>query len=309
MTAKIVFSEVQKSNICRKYLIDKKTILDIAREHCVSETPIKRIFKELNIEARKPNETSRKYLLNENYFDIIDSFDKAYFLGLLMADGYNNEKRGAVTLILKEDDRLILERFSSYLDTEKPVIRVKNKDGSYTCRMEICSRNISEKLSKLGCGQAKTFKLKFPDYLNKDLVRHFIRGYFDGDGCISYCFPKRNNRFHNSLNCVVTFTSTDVFCSFLVDYIKDVLNINSYLFCRHPKHNNNNRTLQISGNKKVEKIMEWMYVDTDLYLERKYNKFKEFRELLGERRAIVSGQRSKNGSKVMQQINRGRICR
>ena len=100
MSKKIMFSDDQKDDIRQKYLVDKKTISEISQYYKVSETPIKSLFHELNISARKASEISRKYSINQHYFDSVDSFDRAYFLGLLMADGYNNEKRGCVTLIL-----------------------------------------------------------------------------------------------------------------------------------------------------------------------------------------------------------------
>lgn len=33
----------------------------------------------------------KKYELNENYFNVIDSHEKAYILGFIYADGYNRE--------------------------------------------------------------------------------------------------------------------------------------------------------------------------------------------------------------------------
>jgi len=307
MTSKIQFSSDQKNLIKEKYVIGKKTISDIARDYNLSASPIKSVLKEMGVKSRRPTETSRKYYLDHHYFDHINSFHKAYFLGLLMADGYNNENRGHVTLILKRDDGLILDIFSEYLKTPKPVAIVINKNGSTTCRMEICSKNISEKLSKLGCVQSKTFKLNFPEYLDAILLRHFVRGYFDGDGCISYNFSKRNNIFGNSLNSVVTFTSTEDFCFGISHLIKKELNVNGSMLCRHPDRHHNIRTLQISGNKQVEKTMEWMYNKTDLYFKRKYDKFCDFKNLLRERRIIVSNQRSINGKKQIEKHNRERI--
>jgi len=306
MTAKLIFSNNQKLDIRVQYLNNKKPIAWIAQNYNISVTPIKKVLKELEVKIRSPRETSRKYFLNENYFNIINTYDKVYFLGLLMADGYNNEKRGTVTLILVKKDKQILKRFCDYIKTNKPIIDVKSthERWSDTCRMEICSQNISKKLSRYGCGQAKTFKLKFPKFLKGDLVRHFIRGYFDGDGCISYCYARRNNFFNNSFLSIVSFTSTKSFCLYLQKYFKNNLKINSSITCRHPDKKNNIRTLRISGNKQVIKFMKWLYKDVDLYLERKYLKFVDIKNILKYRSKIVSKLRSDNGKNIIKEINK-----
>jgi len=244
----------------------------------------------------------RKYTLNENYFDAIDTSDKAYFLGFLMADGYNDENRGVIEVSCSEKDKEFLENLSAKIGSSKPLIISRIKEARYY-RMCICSRIISKNLSNLGCMQAKTFKLVFPNYLNNEMIRHFIRGYFDGDGCISYTFAKRNNIFGNSFLSVATITSTEEFCLYIKKYIKDNLIINSTMLCRHPENNNNNRTLQISGNKQVIKFMEWLYNDSSLFLERKYNKIKKIKEIIKGRNILVHEIRSKNGIKVIQNVN------
>lgn len=299
MTQKMIFSDIQKTDIVNKYLLNKMTVQQISKDYGISVTPIKRVLRNLNIKYRLPEETSRKYTMNHNYFDYIDSIDKAYFLGLLYADGYNSEKRNAITLALVKKDRHILDIFAQYLNTNKLVI----DSCRNTSNLTIYSKNISEKLAKLGCMQAKSFKIKFPRYLRKDLIRHFIRGYFDGDGCFSYGIRKNKNSLKTTSDSIINFTSTEDFCLYLKKYFQDNFHINSYLSCRHPNNHNNNRTITISGNKQVIKIMEWMYKDTDLYLQRKHDKFIEFCNIRKSRLIIASRLRSENGKKVMINVN------
>ena len=54
--------------------------------------------------------------INKNFFNKIDTEEKAYFLGFLYADGYNNTDRNSVALSLKEDDKEILEKYSEKTD-------------------------------------------------------------------------------------------------------------------------------------------------------------------------------------------------
>jgi hypothetical protein len=304
MTQKMIFSDLQKNDIANKYLLDRMTVQKISLCYGISVTPIKSVLKELNVQIREPEETSRVYPVNENYFDNIDSFDKAYFLGLMFADGYNSEERQAITLSLVNKDRHILEEFVKCLNTNKPIRYSKSKTHSDTCNITICSKNISQRLAQLGCMQAKSLKIKFPDYLREDLIRHFIRGYFDGDGCFSCNVRKKKDSSKTTFSSVVTFTSTEDFCLYLRKYFEDKFNIHSYLSCRHPNNKNNNRTLAISGNKQVIKIMQWMYDDTDLYLKRKHDKFIEFCKIREDRLIAANKLRSANGKIVMANFNR-----
>lgn len=219
----------------------------------------------------------RKYTLNEEYFDRIDSFDKAYFFGFLMADGYNNEKRGVIELSCAPKDKEILGRLNKLIGSSKP-LRFSDNKGIQSYRISWCSRRLSEKLASFGCVQNKSLKLKFPIILGQKLIKSFILGYFDGDGCISCNYSKRNNIFGNSFNSMATITSTIDFCLFLKLYFCNNLGVNSIILCRHPENNNSNRTLQISGNRQVIRFMEWLYDGAGIFLPRKYLKFLDIKK-------------------------------
>lgn len=256
--------------------------IKVAKMFNISPPSIYGLLKRRCIEIRTNSEASRKYTLDENYFDTLDTQEKAYFLGFLMADGYNNEKRGVIEVSCSEKDKEILEKLSGLIKSSKPIRFVESK-GIKSYRIDLCSKRLSQKLVELGCMQNKTFKIKFPE-LKENLIRHFIRGYFDGDGCISYTYAKRDNVFKNSLNSVITIVSTEPFCLSLKQYIKDELQVNSTLLCRHPENNNNNRTLQVSGSSQVLKLMRWMYDSSTMYLNRKMEKFIDLQNKLCERK-------------------------
>ena len=183
----------------------------ISKDFGITPPSIYGLLKRRKIERRTYSESSRRYTLNETYFDNINTEEKAYFLGFLYADGYNNETRGVVELSCSEKDKEILEKFSKLVDSNKPV-RFIESNGAKSCRIDLCSRKLCSALNAIGCVQTKTFKLKFP-LLKEDLISHFIRGYFDGDGCLSYGTTPKDNIFGNAFNSVITFVSTEEFCN------------------------------------------------------------------------------------------------
>jgi hypothetical protein len=126
--------------------------------------------------------------LDEHYFDEIDTPNKAYILGFLYADGYNNEVNHTIVLTLHEKDKDILEKIRKELKCEKPLYHISsvNKHDGKPRELEsliLASKHMSETIKKWGLVPNKTFTLEFPKFLSDNLVCHFIRGYFDGDGC------------------------------------------------------------------------------------------------------------------------------
>lgn len=203
----------------------------------------------------------RKYVLNENFFEKIDSEEKAYFLGLLFADGYINENYYMVDLTLHIKDEEILRKFIFYLYANKrPLKLIRNN----YLRLVISSKKLVNDLKSHGCYQKKTFKLKFPN-LPENMIRHFIRGYFDGDGCITI-----NKKGTLNISIVGTID--------LLNDVKQILckkcNLNNTIYDnRHPNRNNNIRALRYGGNIVVNRIYHYLYDDSTIYLSRKKDKF------------------------------------
>ena len=171
---------------------------NIGKKYGVHYTTVLRHLKKNNIKIRL--DCSRKYKINEDFFNVIDTQEKAYFLGLLYSDGCNTTECNLIRIVLTNSDRKILEKLSSiiYIDyrpleirPEKTgIFRGKEYTTKESCVLAISSKKISKQLEALGVVKAKTNKITFPSYLSDELISHFIRGYFDGDGSIS--FTKKN---------------------------------------------------------------------------------------------------------------------
>jgi len=118
----------------------------------------------------------------------------------------------------------------------------------------------------LGCTNHKTHTLKFPETLDKNLIHHMIRGYFDGDGCI-WC--DKQNHYH------IQFDGNLDFIIGVENFFIKKLNVikKENFGKRHRNRNDNIIVLRYGGNNIVSTIYGLLYHDATYFLERKQNKF------------------------------------
>jgi hypothetical protein len=278
------FSEESAARILEKYKLGL-ALTKISKEENVAIKAVRRLLLENGIKIKNAGSFRRRYIINHNFFSKIDTPEKAYVFGFLLADGYNNVQRGVIETCCAIKDKDILEKINSSADSTYKIKEYLVKGKRY-CRLFWSSEQMSQDLVKLGCGQKKTFLIDFVDFGEK-YQHHFIRGFFDGDGCISYTFAKRDNCYGNSFLSVITFTSTEKFCCGLKNYLLEKLGINATMLCRFPERNNNIRTLQISGNIQVALLRDWIYNGATIFLDRKYKKFEEIKEILKKRNSLT----------------------
>ena len=139
---------------------------------------IQQTLRKNGITLRKYHEIYRKPQVKEDFFDVINEEEKAYFLGLLYSDGNIHTKYNAIVLKLQKRDKEILSKLSHLiLGKEKLLV----SENNYV--LQFSSQHIKQRLIEIGCHPNKTFTLIFPD-LPSNMIQHFIRGYFDGDGSI-----------------------------------------------------------------------------------------------------------------------------
>jgi len=191
---------------------------------------------------------------NENYFDNIDSEDKAYFLGWLMADGnisiYNNQY--FLKIHISEQDRDISDCFMEKIQS-KNKIRIESMEDKKYISISLSSKHMCQSLMSYGIVPRKTGFEDIPNNINKNMISHFIRGYFDGDGitCI-----KKNKRSG--------FISSKV----LLDKIQSILNINKKEF--HPSNTKNENIFYfLIGKDESRKLYDYMYNNATIWMKRK----------------------------------------
>lgn len=252
--------------ICKSYDVTSNAIIAFLRKHGVL--------------PRTLAVANRKYLINESYFDNIDTPEKAYLVGLLSADGCNSTENHTVRLGLLSSDSKLLEKLSSLiyynyrpLTIRKAQMRKFPNGKSYisreSCILTMQSQHISDRLSELGVVKAKTTKLVFPAWLSNELLPHFIRGYFDGDGSI--CLT--NGQI------AIGILSTKLFCDTLREKVNTVLGIRSSV-CSAGQNKNAYQYI-IHGNKSGIKFMNWLYTNSTIELDRKHEKYDAILHELG----------------------------
>jgi hypothetical protein len=242
---------------------------------------VKKALVEANVSLRDGFEesvaASTKYPLCEDYFDRIDDSDKAYFLGLLSADGNNNPQRHRVRLALSGEDHVIVETLRDKLYPEgRPlsIIRLSQKNpkhqDSYT--LTICNRRMSIRLEELGIVKNKSLILTPPrtDDVSPELVPDFVRGFFDGNGHFSWWMHGEYARGNFSI------VSTSEVCRWLGDLWSSELGVTHHLYQRYPEREVNNWTLAISGNRQILAVLGWMYDRGGLCLPRKKQRYLDF---------------------------------
>lgn len=266
-------SKLIRHNKNRNYDLEKKICEDyknglssvkIAKKYDIKYSGyVIKILKRNGVEIRDTSHNHRKYTIDEFFFDEIDCQEKAYFLGFLYADGGNVGY--SVLLSLKASDEEILLKMAKLLQTDKPLTTIKKRIGEVNDyvykRLDISNQRLVQQLNNKGVVQNKTFKIRFPEWLPNEFVRHFIRGFFDGDGGLDI------NKKTNKAN--FTLTSNEFFLLAIQDIFK-ILNIGSTL--RKVK-NKNAYKLATCGNKQILRLLQWLYDESSIHLERKYQKY------------------------------------
>ncbi len=273
--------------MARKSSITKEMIFEAARDstsqvemakkfNCVKST-IGRIINKHNIkneiqEILKNNfliaPTKSKYTL-QNIFNE-DTEESFYLAGFLAADGCVTKNR--LSIDLSEIDANHLNKICDILKSNHPIIHsirhYKRPNQIYakdykSCKCEICSVSLVNSLKRFNIIPNKSLVYTIPENLIENLlIRHFIRGYIDGDGCWYQEF-KKYGKIAPSLSLVGT---------------QDLLNKIHYILNKNCNLNSDNKKLSKSGNVYIlkyggtnitNKIIDYLYKDATIYMDRK----------------------------------------
>lgn len=192
---------------------------------------------------------------NRHIFDKIDTKEKAYWLGFIVADGYLNINKHMLRIKLGNKDKQHLIKFIKFIDGDEDMLKseIHSITGNKNYYVSLYSKEITKALQDLGIEQAKSGKEKICN-INSQYYKDFIRGLWDGDGFI------RENL--SGVGLVGSYKILD----FVQQFFKKELNIKPLKIYEHC---NIYKIEYRSKKKAIPLITHFLYDDAQIYLDRK----------------------------------------
>ena len=216
----------------------------------------------------------------------IETEEQAYIAGLFMADGYVGKNQAG--LRLKKSDKELLEKVKNYFSEE---IKTQEESNSYS--FVISSKQLCENFVSLGIYRNKTNKELHIPSMDTSLIRHFIRGFFDGDGSVFLC----HNNGYTTLRCSICSTTKNILESFnevlrnhnILGTINKESRKGKYTHLiegRIVENNLDMYRLYVRSKKCVKNLYHFFYDNSTIWLNRKREKFEENTTLLNYKKSI-----------------------
>ena len=225
-----------------------------------------------------------KNISNENYFNNIDCDLKAYLLGFFLADGCITMNSGCknsykLSINISETDKNIVELYQQTICPNNKITisnytkGAKNRKPTYQIKW---TSNIMKKdLENFNIYPRKTQDLNFEfpfEKLNTKFHFYFIRGFFDGDGALSY--EKDKIQFTFSF-----YATTKLFLEQIENLFKKEFNVD-YKIIGCKKSTMTLYQINFNSNNKrkyfIEKLYNKMYNNSKFSLDRKRLKFESY---------------------------------
>lgn len=258
----VIFTEAE-NNAVQKYLNG-----EYPSAHHAAKALRVHIEKFRRICSYKGIETSNavyKHTFNRDALKEIKTEEDAYLLGYITADGYVCASRNTVRLKTKAEDEDILHKINKYLDSDYDVkYETHNITGNTLSRLSFHDKDFVDTLISYGLIQGKSGKEIFIKSIPNHLMRHYIRGLFDGDGYIL-----KIGKGTGLCGSYDVLANTRAFLLEALD-----LNVGDKYPVRYAQ-NQHVHKLAFSGDTAV-KIIKYLYQDSNIYLDRKYNLAKRF---------------------------------
>lgn len=252
------------------------SLREIEKQFGATRTSVSKFLEAKGIKTVKGNH-HRKYFHDIDFFKTIDSEEKAYWLGFMYADGYivNNENHygeDEFGITLAEDSIDSLEKFKESIKATNPIRYDDSKGiGQRQVKLVCRSQKTVDDLIDKGVLKSKSLILKPPTKVPKELIRHFIRGFFDGDGSLIRYQNKNCNHIAFGINFTTTYD--------MAKWLQEVLQTG----CIFPdKRRNFTWYFSFGGNQKVLKFCHYIYDNATIWMDRKYNRYKELLNKYGE---------------------------
>lgn len=250
------------------YSKDFRSLIDLSKKYNINSGVIYKILKREGYMIKPKSITNHKRIIDHDYFANMDTEEKAYWLGILTTDGCIT-KNNQIKLHINASDRNHLIKFRTALKSDYTIIEHRNNSIS----LEFVSTKIYADLIKYGLIERKTgFTVKAME-LSRELERHYWRGCIDGDGCLSEgTLSSKGNKYNYPV----------------LKFCGDFSLVNSFRdFCKLYDCGNTSKVRHIKNEQIVDfslacnqalKIMNVLYEDSQIYLDRKYLRYNNYVE-------------------------------
>lgn len=247
----------------------ERSLTKLGRKYGVKRQTIAKYLKERNIDVINYQNRCR---IDETVFDVIDTEEKAYWLGFLYADGNISSEGHRFEINLSTKDLNHMLKLKSFLKGDDLQIRIDtNKGEQYPmCRLSVRNKHLWDALNEKGCTPCKSLTLQWPDekiFKSRALIRHFIRGYWDGDGTIGLYKTEKYG-----LNFSFSAVGTPAFLS----GVQNIIGLGGYLKNASTPSEPSKAWVLSYGALKSRKAARFLYQNANIYLERKYLIYEQF---------------------------------
>lgn len=264
---KTILTQEQINKIIYNYQTLKMSQRNAGKEFGFSEKITKRILQENNIHIRSQSEARQKYTIKKGYFKN-QTRNMAYILGILASDGCVASNKNLIYIELQRQDRELLEKINIELENTREIKDYITSRGYENSKIYFYSEEAKNDLALYKIIPNKTYSSEFgfPTNLKKEFYPDYIRGLFDGDGCIkdSNKTPtwEINSTNENLIITIKNFFKEEYGIELKTTIFTKNRNIPMYRIYCYGQENN-------------KKIFNILYKDTNLFLKRKKEKFQQ----------------------------------
>jgi len=178
------------------YYLNGNSLKACEREFKISAYRIKTILQNNNIKIRNRSEQlileniRRTKGVNHDYFDTLNT-ENSYLLGFLAGDGYVHPKRNLIKIGLSAVDSDFIYAVKEKMQIEREPILYQTTKGFDVIELSFSSIKIKNDLSLYSIVNNKTKKGITMQNVPDALKWHYIRGFFDADGCYDHHYHSR----------------------------------------------------------------------------------------------------------------------
>lgn len=237
-----------------------------------------RTIPAVELKVRRLMLKKSKYEYNHSFFKNIQTEAQSYWCGFIMADGCVaiDKRTNSCELCIKlqAGDYKHLKKFNKSLDGNVPVTffnkmvtfpKKSEPSLSHQCQIRLYSEEMVHDIAKYGVIPNKSLVKKFPNNIPENLMNHFIRGYFDGNGTIG--FVERKHKY-----CSFATGSKD-FAEGLHSYLNEKVCKTSGIYL---KKDSNVYSFSLKSFESMYLFLTYLYKDATIYLDRKFHKKEQF---------------------------------